>query len=90
MFHVEHVPDPGVVAAHGISLGAILGTFMGFLPVFAALIPAGYYALLIYESKTVQAWMRKGRAKRAARKIAKLEAQAKIIHAEVDRPKKND
>lgn len=65
-----HVQEGDIAPAipHGASIGALLGVLMGWLPVIVALIPAVYYLLLIYESKTVQKWVRRRRWKRAAKR----------------------
>ncbi len=44
--------------ADGISAAAIVATFMGYLPAFAALAAIIWYAVQIYESKTIQRWVR--------------------------------
>lgn len=54
---------------HGASLGALFMAFMGWLPGIVALVPALYYGLLIYESKTVQGWLKKRRARKRLRRI---------------------
>lgn len=54
-----------------ISAGAIIGTLIGLLPAFAALAGILWYAIQIWESKTVQKRVRLWRAKkRAARRAA--------------------
>lgn len=50
----EQLPDHAVLAAHVISITAILGTFAGFLPPLAALMAMIWYAIQVYESRTVQ------------------------------------
>jgi len=47
--------------AHAASIGTFLVTFMGLLPAVLALIPATYYLILIYESKTIQRFVRRRR-----------------------------
>lgn len=55
----------------GLSIAAIAGTFAGWLPPLAALAGILWYAVQIWESKTVQKrvrlWKLKARAKRLAR-----------------------
>lgn len=48
----------------GISAGAIVATFLGLLPSFAAVAGIIWYGIQIYESKTVQAWVAKMKAKK--------------------------
>lgn len=62
-------PDAPTVMAHSASLGAWVGVIAGYLPTFAVLIPMIYYALLIWESKTVQTWRKRRRLLKIARKI---------------------
>lgn len=54
--------------AHGLSGAAIVGTIVGLLPPFAAGIALIWYSIQIYESKTVQTFIRR----RRERKIAAL------------------
>ncbi len=55
---VPDVPIDGHVAAtvapHVASMGAIVATMAGWLPVVVAIIPAVYYLILIWEMKTTQ------------------------------------
>ena len=54
-----------------ISAGAIVGTLIGLLPAFAAIAGILWYAIQIWESKTVQKRVRVWKAKkRAARRAA--------------------
>lgn len=72
----DHLPVPDVpsiantatnAVPHGASIGAIAASFLGYLPAIVALIPAVYYCILIFESKTVQDWI----ARRRTRKTPK-------------------
>ncbi len=66
-------------APHVASLGAILASFVGYIPVIVAVIPAVYYLILIWESKTVQHYIRNCRMRYHGRKI--LRARRKILIA---------
>lgn len=55
-------------AMHGTAGVTIVGALSGVLPPFVALIGGIYYAIQVYESKTVQDWL----ARRRISKIAKL------------------
>jgi hypothetical protein len=44
--------------ADTISAGAILGTFLGYLPPLAAFVATLWYCVQIWESHTVQKWVR--------------------------------
>ena len=78
---------PNNAALHGLSLGALMTTFMGWLPAILAIIPAAYYLLLIFESKTVQSLLERRRLRRAARRAARAEAAATVAHAKLDATK---
>jgi len=53
---------------HLVSVGAIIGTIAGYLPAVAAIIAMLWYLVQLYESGTVQSYLRG----RRDRKIAKL------------------
>jgi hypothetical protein len=59
------------VVPHVASLGTLAATAIGWLPVLFALIPALYYCVLIWESKTMIAWRRRRRIKKASRRRAR-------------------
>lgn len=85
-FPIPDVPTPDVVQAlpHIASIGALVASFIGYLPVLVALIPAIYYSILIWESSTVQHYLRNRRMRRKAKRVAKLRAQAKVVQAQLD------
>lgn len=68
-----------VVTAELASLGAITGSLLGWLRndagVVAAFVAFLWYALEIYESKTVQTWMRAHRHHRRRKRRARLVAK---------------
>jgi heme exporter protein D len=70
-------PDPAAVATHSASVGALFAVFMGWLPLFVALIPAVYYIILIFESKTVQKYLRRRRIRRARKRRLKSSQRQK-------------
>lgn len=53
--------DLGHVTGHAISLGAIFGAFLGILPALAALGAVVWYGIAIYETRTVQAFIKRWR-----------------------------
>jgi hypothetical protein len=57
---------------HSVSIATIGGFFAGFLPAIAILLPIIYYAIMVYESKTVRDFIRA----RRLRKLVHLRAQA--------------
>lgn len=66
--------NPTDALPHVASVGALVATMVGWLPFIVALIPAVYYCILIWESKTVQGWVaarRQRKAEAAAAKSAK-------------------
>lgn len=48
--------------------GAVIVTILGYLPAVAALLGILWYAILIYESRTVQHMLKRRRLRRAARR----------------------
>lgn len=63
------------------SIGAVVSTIFGWLPPAAALIALIWYVIQIYESATVQKWIRT----RRTRKIARMKAQVLLMEAQ-DKP----
>ena len=49
------------------SIGVVLGTLMNFLPAVAALASLIWTCIRIYETKTVQDWLKARKAKNAKR-----------------------
>ena len=62
----------GAWIGHILSFFAIGGAFFGLIPAFAALLAVFWYILEIYESKTMQRWIRA----RRLRKLVKLRIRA--------------
>jgi len=65
-----------------ISLGAIVSTFFGWVPVVAACVALLWYIIQISESATVQRWL----ANRRRRTIAKLKARVLLLEAKNQPP----
>lgn len=63
--------------ASAISTAAILTSILGWAPAFGALVAAVWYCIKIYESETVQRWVRN----RAQRKLARLREKVMILEA---------
>lgn len=81
--------QPDQLVAHGASVLTIAGAILKFIPAFVAVIPAIYYCILIWESKTVQRRLRLWRMNRRARRLVQLKAQAirdtaKVVAAHVE------
>lgn len=64
---------------NSISVGVIYASVMGILPAVAAIAAIIWYYIQISESQTVRHW----KARRLARKIAKVKAQLVLLEAEV-------
>lgn len=52
---------------HGMSIGALLGVLAGVFTPFAALVTGLWFTVQLYESKTVQNWVRHRRERRIAK-----------------------
>jgi hypothetical protein len=52
--HTKHVID-------GASVATVMGTLMSWLPAIAALFTIIWTAIRIYETKTIQGWLKKGK-----------------------------
>jgi hypothetical protein len=50
--HTKHLID-------GVSVATVMGTLMSWLPAIAALFTIIWTAIRIYETKTVQGWLKK-------------------------------
>lgn len=69
---------------NGASLGAIAISFAGYIPALAAGVALVWYLIQIFESHTVQQWIRDRRLRQIARlkaQAVKLQAQALIMEA---------
>lgn len=77
------VSDPAQIVPHFASVGALFAVIAGWLPYFVAIIPAIYYCILIYESKTVQGLIERRRQRRLVKEAAKLKAKALVLNAQV-------
>ena len=74
----ENPPDLSHVVGHLVSAGAILGAIIGYLPAVAALVGVVWYLVQLYESHTVQRYLRGRRERKIAKltlEIARLQAQ---------------
>ena len=60
---------------------------MGWLPFVVAIIPAIYYLILIYESKTVQGFVERRRERNRVKLVAKLKAKAIVVSAQIEAAK---
>lgn len=89
---IADIAIPPGAATGGSLAGAIIGTYAasvwGYLPGVVAVIGGClaivWYALMIYESKTFEAWRADRASRIKARRIAKLNAKEKVIRAELE------
>ena len=66
------------------SVVTILGSIFGLLPPLAALVAIIWYMIQVYESKTYREWRARRLHDKKTRKIARLQAQQKVIQAELE------
>ena len=66
-------------AGNIVSVGAIFGTFIGWLPGIAAFIAFVWYLIQIYESATVQLWLKR----RLLKKLQRLHQQASELELQL-------
>jgi hypothetical protein len=59
--YFEHIDEPTKHLIDGISVATVMGTLMSWLPSVAALFTIIWTAIRIYETKTVQGWLKKGK-----------------------------
>ena len=59
--YFEHIDEPTKHLIDGISVATVMGTLMSWLPAVAALFTIIWTAIRIYETKTVQSWLKRGK-----------------------------
>jgi hypothetical protein len=59
--YFEHIDEPTKHLIDGVSVATVMGTLMSWLPSIAALFTIIWTAIRIYETKTVQGWLKKGK-----------------------------
>ena len=59
--HFEDINEHTKNFIDGASIVTVLGTIMNWLPAVAALFSIVWTAIRIYETKTVQGWIKKGK-----------------------------
>lgn len=74
---------PNGLGSHVTAIAAFGVSLMGYIPYLFAALPAIYYLILIWESKTVQEWVARRRARKAAMKVAKTQAAVVVATAAV-------
>jgi len=84
----ESPPDLSHVVGHLVSAGAILGAIVGYLPAIAALVGVVWYLVQLYESNTVQRYLRGRRERKIAKltlELARLQAQKLLQQTDPNR-----
>lgn len=66
MKHIDEINEHTKHLIDWTSIGVVLGTLMNFLPAIAALASLIWTCIRIYETKTVQEWLAKRKAKKNA------------------------
>ena len=59
--YFEHIDEPTKHLIDGVSVATVMGTLMSWLPAIAALFTIIWTAIRIYETKTIQGWLKKGK-----------------------------
>jgi hypothetical protein len=59
--YFEHIDEPTKHLIDGVSVVTVMGTLMSWLPAVAALFTIIWTAIRIYETKTVQGWLKRGK-----------------------------
>ncbi len=59
--YFENLDEPTKHLLDGLSVATVMGTLMSWLPSVAALFTIIWTAIRIYETKTVQGWLKKGK-----------------------------
>lgn len=72
------LPRPAAVTIDILSAGAIAATLMQFLPPIAAMAGIIWYAIQIWESKSVQRWWVTHQHRTQVRKLALASANAQL------------
>lgn len=57
----ESIDEPTKHLIDGISVATVMGTLMSWLPAIAALFTIIWTVIRIYETKTVQGWLKRGK-----------------------------
>lgn len=81
---IPDVPSlPNGAGTQMTAIAAFVATAAGYLPFILALLPAIYYLILIWESKTVQGFIERRRQRRLVKEAAKVQARALVLNAQV-------
>ena len=59
--YFEHIDESTKHLLDGVSVVTVMGTLMSWLPSIAALFTIIWTAIRIYETKTVQGWLKRGK-----------------------------
>ena len=59
--YFENIDEPTKHLIDGVSVATVMGTLMSWLPSIAALFTIIWTIIRIYETKTVQGWLKRGK-----------------------------
>jgi len=81
------LPDELSPLGHSAAIGSVTAAYFGWLPPLAAGIAAFlgaiYWALSVYETRTVQNWRVRFIQRRREKKLARLRAEEKCVIAQI-------
>ena len=80
---VENQLDASHILGHLVSIGAIFGAFVGYVPYIAAIVAIVWYLLQIWESPFVQRFRPTPTPMEREQRLTLLVASAKILAAEI-------
>lgn len=69
--------------AETVNFGVLFAALVGILPAVTAIVGAVYYAIQIYESPTVQKWLKLRQETRVTRRIHRLLRKRKSIMSDL-------
>lgn len=72
------------VFVHSLMTGGVVAVIAGIIPPIVGLLAIVFYSITIYESRTIQHWLRNHQMKVKAKKLMKLRSKAKVVAAEIE------
>lgn len=79
-----HFPHPMGLTGDVLGAGAVVGSFLGYLPPAAAFLALIWYVIQIWESRTVQHWWRNRQEVKKAKRLVRLRAKEKVLVAKIE------
>ena len=74
---------PIAKAIDAVAAGAIVGSFLGWLPVIASVVSIIWFVIQITESHTFVTWHNNWKTRSREKKLARLRAKEKVLVAEI-------